>query len=219
MNFKEYINEYDYGVLDESGAGIKRVMSKLEENKDFIMITAFRQKYGAKENKKRNNQLIKDIRSALGEKAGAYKMVGHWKECSEPLKDGETIKDCKGKIENALEETWLIMKPDSVPSDKFDKTAQKMARKYDQDAYVIRQDGEVYLKGKDGSKWADLGKANEKSLKKGFAAVADIQGYSELKKDRVHGRVNNIVFESFGIMVPKDTNSSKMLFKYAGFLY
>jgi hypothetical protein len=225
-NFKTYLNEatgdtLSFGRIDESGAGIKRVMSTLDSGVDFAMITASRGSNSPKVNRANNNKLIKEIRKELHQKVGAYKLIGHWKECSEPLKDGEKIKDCKGKIINALEETWLIIKPDDVSSEDFEKAIRNAAKKYQQDAYVIRREGKLELKGKDGTVWADLGKANKDSLSKGFEKVLGVQGYSELAKDRKHGRVNNIVFEDFniGVVVPDDTNSSKQLFNAANFLY
>ncbi len=222
--FKEVFKNYDleYGVLDESG--INRVLRKIKEE-DFLMITAFRGTYSLKENQKRNNNLIKDIRSTHNQKLGAYKMVGHWKECTEPLDDNQTLKDCagqNGKIKNVLEETWLIVRPDEITKEDFNRTAMKLAKKYQQDAYVIKED-EIFLRGKDGSTWANLGGVTDNSLKIGFAGIADIQGYSELKKDRTHGRTNNIVFEGFeGLelfaVVPDCTNSSRMIFKYGNIM-
>ena len=224
-SLNEVVKEYEqdfYGTLDESGAGIKRVLKQIE-NHNFLLISAFRQSYSRKENIQRNNQLIKDIRSELGtEKSGGYKIVGHWKECSEPLKDNETIKDCKGKIVNALEESWLV--PSDEPVEKLIEIGKKLAQKYDQDGFIVGDDKGVYLYGKDGSLWETWGKASEKSLKQGFAAIAGLQGYTELKKDRAHGRVNNIVFEGFEpfniyLSVPKDNNISKQIFEKSGILW
>jgi hypothetical protein len=228
-SFKNYLNEskkyeLSFGRIDESGAGINRVISTLDSGVDFAMITASRGSNSNKENRANNNKLIKEIRSDLHQKVGAYKLIGHLKECSEPLKDNETIKDCKGNITNALEETWLVIKPNDVSSEDFEKAIQNAAKKYNQDAYVIRREGKLELKGKDGSSWGNLGKANKDSLSKGFEKVLGVQGYSELAKDRKHGRVNNIVFESYesfdiSIAIPDDTNSSHQLFNTANILY
>lgn len=219
---KDTLQDYlinQYGTLDESGAGLSRVLQKLESNEGFIFITAFRGSESTKNNIKKNNDLIKSLRSEIGTKVGAYKIVGHWKECSEPLKDNEDISKCKGTITNALEETWLIIKPESVSSDDFDKVAQKIAKKYNQDAYVIRKNGKLTLNGKDGSVWEDLGKANKESLSSGFSKISNIQGYSELKKLRNKGRTQNIVFEGISLVIPKDNNMSKMLFDKANILF
>ena len=216
--FKEYFYE-TIGKINE--AGISRVVKTLEDGKDFAIITAFRGNKTIKQNIQNNNKLIKELRSDLGQEVGAYKIVGHWKECSVPLEDGETIKDCKGKIENALEESWLVKKPDSISSDRFENAIKKVAKKYDQDGYVIRKNGKLTLNGKDGEVWDDLGKANKDSISNGFKRLLDVQGYSELKKDRVHGKTRSIIFEEFEItsIEPKDSNISKEIFRKGNFLY
>jgi len=216
--FEEYLIE-QYGQIDESGAGLSRVLNKLNSESDFLFITAFRNTNTTKKNIQDNNALIKSIRDEIKEKIGAYKIVGHWKECSKPLEDKLTIKDCKGKIINALEETWLIIKPSNISSDDFDELAQKMSKKYDQDAYIIRKNEKLTLNGKDGTVWEDLGKTSYDSLSSGFQKIIDKQGYSELKKLRRKGRVQNIVFEGLYSIIPKDNNMSKMLFKKANILY
>ena len=196
------LKEEFIGQLDESGAGLNRVLSVLEDqSKDFLFITASRGDKTSKENRKGNNQLIKALRKKLGKEIGAYKIIGHWKECSVPLEDGETIKDCKGAVKNALEETWLIVKTDDITSETFDNVAQEIAKKYYQDAYVIRTKGKLTLNGKDGTVWGDLGKASKSSLSTGFEKIA------------------NIVFEDIYLTIPKDNISSKKLFSSANILY
>jgi len=228
MGFKTYITEtksiidiYEHeniGTLNEGG--LSRVLSKVnDQNLDFLFITASRGSNTPKQNRSLNNKLIKDIRSKYGKEIGAYKVVGHWKECSQELKDGQTIKDCEGTIENALEETWLITKPDNMTSEQFDKMAQDIAKKYNQDAYVIRSKGKLELRGKDGETWANLGKASNDSLSSGFEKIANVQGYSELADLRKKGRSANIIFENLYVVEPKDNNRSKQLFQEAGISY
>ncbi len=219
MNFRELLMDNDYGKIDESGAGITRVLQKLEEDNDFLVITAFRGNKSFKENQKANNDLIKSIRSDLGKKSGAYKLVGHWKECSIPLKDKEKISACKGTIKDTLEESWLIIRPSDIDPKLFFNTAKDISKKYNQDAFVIRIDGKLTLNGKDGTEWEDLGKADKKSLSNGFSRILDVQGYSELKKNRGKGRSLNIIFEDINIKIPNDSNSSRQLFNSANILY
>jgi hypothetical protein len=223
MKFKSLIDslyESDFiGCLDESGASLSRVLSVLDSGVDFVFITASRASNSKKENTTKNNDLLKFIRSEVGQKIGAYKIIGHWKECSDELKDGETIADCKGSVQNSLEETWLITKPDTLSSDEFNEIAQKVARKYEQDAYVIRLNGKLTLNGKDGSEWADLGDASKSSLSSGFEKIVNVQGYSELSKLRKKGRSAIIVFEGIYGVVPKDSISSKLLFQESNILY
>lgn len=220
-NLIKIIESEFYGTPDinEAGAGLSRVLKVLDDNIDFLFITASRGSKSRKENKANNNKLIKDIRAEVGKKIGAYKIVGHWKECSTELKDGQTLKDCNGTIENALEETWLITRPDDVSPEEFNSLAQKISKKYEQDAYVIRINGKLTLNGKDGSEWADLGKANKDSLSTGFDKIVNVQGYSELAKLRKKGRSANIVFENLYVMKPKDNIASKLLFVESNILF
>jgi hypothetical protein len=219
---QKFIIKYEkdfIGTLDESGAGLSRVLSKLDSNEDFLFITAARAENSKEENLKNNNLLIQYIREKLGLKIGAYKIIGHWKECSEPLEDNQTISDCNGTIKNSLEETWLIIRPKEVDSKAFSDIAIEVAKKYKQDAYVIRLDNKLTLNGKDGSVWSDLGKASKDSLSVGFNKIVNVQGYSELKKLRSKGRSANIVFESLYLAVPKKQIASKRLFSEALILY
>lgn len=218
-SLKEQYELDSIGTIDESGAGLSRVLSKLEDGKDFMFITASRGSFSKKENQSNNNDLIKFYRDITKSENGAYKIVGHWKECSDELKDGETISDCKGDITNTLEETWLIIKPDDIDSKTFNYIAIKIARKYNQDAYVIRLDNKLTLNGKDGEEWADLGKADKDSLSTGFNKIVNVQGYSEIKKLRAKGRTINIVFENLYVVIPKNNNSSKQLFSKANILF
>jgi hypothetical protein len=227
MKFKEFFNktikeqyENDYtGTLDESGAGLSRVLSKLDDGSDFLFITAARGGNSKKVNASNNNDLLRFFREETKSNAGAYKIVGHWKECSQELKDDEKISDCKGSITNALEETWLIIRPDNISPEEFNNIAIKISRKYNQDAYVIRLNNKLTLNGKDGTVWSDLGKANKDSLSTGFNKIVNVQGYSELAKLRSKGRIANIVFEGLFSVVPKNTNSSKLLFDKVNILF
>lgn len=212
--FEEY-EQIGFGSIDESGAGLSRVLKRMEDGNKFIMITASRNKYSKKENHRRNNELLRAYRDEFGKKVGAYKLIGHWKECSSPLKDNEKIGDCKGKIVNSLEETWMINVEDLKVMEKF---SQKMAEKYNQDAYIVLNGKDIKLKGKDGSVWETWKKPGYDSLSSGFAKIVDLQGYSELGKNRKHGNKQNIVFENLQIVIPKDNNASKMLFEKMGIL-
>lgn len=219
LEIKEQYDDGYVGTIDESGAGMSRVIKMLDDGGDFIMITASRGDKSRKENQKNNNDLIRYIRQELGMKTGAYKLVGHWKECSEVLGDGETIADCGGDIVDTLEESWLIIKPNNVSSDDFLDMANKAAKKYHQDAYVIRKEGKLTLNSKNGDVWGDLGRAGRESLSTGFRKIMGLQGYTELKKTRDSGRIQNIVFEGVYLSVPKNSNFSRMMFKEMNILY
>jgi len=229
MTFKDFYEEYQYneiGQIDESGAGIRRVVSRLKDAEAFAMISASRGIYSRKENRKRNNELIRELRTIfdLPKGFGAYKLVGHWKECRNEtdLKEVFSPEDCPGEVVDEIEDSWLIIKPPQIGIFEFEKVIQKTAQKYNQDAYVWGENGKVFVKSKHGELWESLGKVSDKVLTKGFESVVNVQGYTQLKKDRAHGRVQNIVFkESFEIhlVVPKDNIASKRAFTSLGISY
>jgi len=237
--FKRYlINDSDdeERKILESGASIKRVMSKLKDiTVDFGMITSFRKyddknnKVSLKVNQANNNKLLRTLRSKLGDNKGygAYRLIGHWKECSIDLPDGTNISKCVsfgGKVESVLEESWLIL--NQPKSDNFFNVLQSMAKQFNQDAFISRVNGDFGLFGKDGNKWESYGNLTDKSISKGFKDIIGLQGYSELKKKRSHGDIQNIIFSSIseniefdGISVPNDHNASYMLYKYMNLLW
>jgi hypothetical protein len=78
MKLKNYLNEIS--VLDEipnnnmlSEAGFSRVLSKMR-NRDFAVISAFRNKYTKKQNIQRNKEL-RSVFSSM--KMGVYPLIGH----------------------------------------------------------------------------------------------------------------------------------------------
>lgn len=148
-------------------------------------------------------------------------MIGHWKECSKTLDKDQNISDCEkigGKLDDALELTWAFPKPDDVDSKDFFKIAIHLAKKYEQDVFIAKIDGDLGLFGKDGSRWEKWGNVSEKSISRGFSRIASIQGFSQTKKDRDKGLVRNIIFESINVSIPEDNNSSKQLFESIGIL-
>lgn len=225
--FKSFLNDtystdkdVEERTLLEAGASLSRIMSKLTDDVDFVIITAFRKNYPYKTNQQRNNNLLREFRSMLGDNKayGAYRLVGHWKECSVVLPDGVSIDQCVvygGEINNALEEVWLVLNDKN--NDKFFDTALKMAKKYDQDAIIAHINDDFGLFGKDGSKWESFGKVSKSSLSYGFKKIVELQGYTEVAKMRKKGRLANIVFE--GISIPNPTNSSNMLFNAINILW
>jgi len=223
MKFIDYYlndKEVEERTLLEAGASLSRIMKQLTSDKDFVMITAFRKEHPYKVNQKRNNSLLREFRSQLGTQKdfGAYRLIGHWKECSVVLPDGVTIDKCLeygGTITNTIEEVWMILNDSNNPN--FFDAAIKMVKKYDQDAIVARVNGNFGLFGKDGMKWESFGQVTKNTLSYGFNRIVGIQGYTEVAKMRKRGRITNIVFE--GITIPNPTNSSHMLYKSMNILW
>lgn len=212
---KEFI-----GTLDETGASMKRVASVLESKSDFLFITESRAELSRKKNSQNNDCIVKFFRDEFKLQLGAYKLIGHWRECSELLKDNETIKDCKGKTIDVFEEAWLIVKPDDKDSDLFAEAALKTSIKYDQEAYIVRTNNKTTLNnGKNGEILEEFKNIGIDSLSSGFEKILDNQGYSELARYRTHGRIEPIIFENFYVAKPKNVNMSKMLFGYGKILF
>lgn len=217
-----YIPSNEQNIL-ESGASLNRIMSTLsKKNLDFGIITSFRKSDEISLDKKqeKNDQLLKYIRSMLGDQKayGTYRMIGHWKECSVPLQDGDTIKQCVlrgGVIQDTVEESWLIIN-DKYNPDFFD-ALRKSAREYNQDAFIARINGKFGLFGKDGSIWDEWPDFNKNTITVAWERLLNKQGYSELKNKRVHGKIHHFIFE--GIMTPNPTNSSYMLFEAKNILW
>ena len=225
-----YLGEEYYGTLLESGASMSRVLKKLDEGHDFVVITAFRNtdkkgnKLSIKDNRGANKALLGEFRTlAKNKKSGAYKLVGHWKECSVELPDGESISSCSlhgGTIIDAIEESWLILRHPETDRDDFKNAATTLAKKYNQDGYVARL-GEVFaVFGKNGEvDFPFATKPTKKSMTTALSRVAELQGYSELSKWNKSGRTGAIIFEDWRIAVPHLTNSEFASFHYNNLLW
>jgi hypothetical protein len=213
-SFIKKFEEDEIGTIVE--ATFNRVVNAIKNN-TFAMITASRGNYSKSENRKRNKQLLQDLREMLNTKSvGAYPLVGHWKECSVSLPEGAKISDCEklgGKLKDSLEQSWLINKPEGVSEDEFFDACVKLAKKYEQDGFVFKGEKHkfgVYTKNGD-LDFAFNKEPDDESITLGFEKIIDLQGFSQYKKDRDKGLVRNIVFETYFVL-PKDNISSKRAF-------
>ena len=225
----EFYKESEIGMLSE--AQLSRILSKIDSGVDFAIISGCRYMNSKAENAKRNNQLLKDLRNMYGSKKfGAYKLVGHWKECSEEISDEES-KDLKfdeyrklciskgGHLIDALESSWFITIPEGAYNKTFD-ILLKLAKKYEQNAFIARNNGKISVYSKTGEKQQDFQKSNNAKdiLSNGFMRILGQQGYNEFKKDRDRCKCRHLVFEMYGV-VPDLSNSSHMLFTIMGINY
>jgi predicted nucleic-acid-binding Zn-ribbon protein len=212
--FIKQFEENEVGTIVE--ATFKRVVSAIQNN-TFAMITASRGNYTKSENKKRNKQLLQDLREILGTKTvGAYPLVGHWKECSVELPEDSKISDCEklgGKLKDSLEQSWLVNKPEKVSEEDFFNACMKVAKKYEQDGFVFKGESHKFaVYTKDGKvDFAFSKNPDDESITLGFEKIIDLQGFSQYKKDRDNGLVRNIVFETYFVL-PKSNISSKRAF-------
>lgn len=239
MKFQDYIaslyesdKEIEFRRLDE--AGLSRVMKTLKGDIEFGIISAFR-KFDSngnpillKENQKRNNNLLKDLRQILGDtKAfGSFRLIGHWKECSVVLPKGSKLSDCEklgGKLTNALEETWCVINDKKDPH--FFEALSQVAKKYDQDGFLYRGNNKFGFFSKYGEQWDDFKEVNDETIKRGLEAVMNIQGYSENRNTRQRGRLENIVFTSTNesldiyLSIPDGNIASYQLYSTMGILW
>ena len=221
---KEILEEIGFGKISEATFERIKKMIQNSEN-DFVIITASRGDYTRKENQKRNTELLQELRKKLNRKdIGAYRLVGHWKECSKELPQGSNISDCSkigGKIIDSLEDSWFINIPQDIDKKEFEKVIQDLAKKYSQDAYIIRINGKTELKGKDGSSWEIFKNVSgnpDNFVTIGFKSLLRRQGFTQFKKDRDSGKIRSIIFEVFSVG-PKNNNMSKMLFSKMGIRY
>ena len=134
QSFKEHSN---YDIMQEndswmiSEAGLSRVLSRVDKAEDLVIITAYRSNMSKKENINRNRALRGELNKR---KMGAYQLVGHWRECQNPKIE---YSDCpKDQLVDAVERSFLVIKPDDMTSKDFLGFLVRMAKKYDQDGIV-----------------------------------------------------------------------------------
>jgi len=191
-----------YGTISEYGH--KFIENAI--NKDFFIISASRGENSKEENQKRNNELLRDLRKKFNRKTiGAYSLIGHWKDYDLDTED--------------YIEFWFINVPDDLDFDELENAIQELAKLYEQDAYV-RRNKTINLKSKNGDIWQTFKNPSnvDDFVKQGFEKILSLQGFTQFKHDRDHGKVRNIVFEWYNLK-PKENIGSKRLFNEIGISY
>jgi hypothetical protein len=195
-----------FGVISESG--LSRLWQKAQDT-DFCIITAYRRKDGdGKDRTKEDNVLAnRELRGALnGKKLGAYPLVGHWQECELP--DTPYDKCPIDKRKDTIERSYFVPRFKDFEPKLFVDLCFDLAKKYDQDAIVLKVD-DFNLFGVYDSKTKDELVKFSKNIQ--FGKVQ--QAYSQyVKKMNV-----NFVFE--GIETPTGTVDVRRAFRAAGFLW
>jgi hypothetical protein len=147
--------------LSEAGGGMARLLRNMSS--PFIVITAFRGEYNLEENRKRNGQLMSEIRKHnLGGKA----VIGGFTEN-------------KGKVneKDVKEESFFIVwteKCDLTP-EQFRIYGIKLMKRYNQDAILYSDGGTVYSI-EVGGKVEALGKSTTTDLSNIGAYWSKIKG-------------------------------------------
>ena len=201
-SFKEHSN---YDIMQEndswmiSEAGLSRVLSRVDKAEDLVIITAYRSNLSKKENINRNRALRGELNKR---KMGAYQLVGHWQECQNPNIE---YSDCpKDQLVDAVERSFLVIKPDDMTSKDFLGFLVRMAKKYDQDGIVYKHDNEYTIVNKRGATEFKIG------TNVGVGKLG--QAYSQYVKKL------DVPFIFEGIDVPV-TNTGKAIFKSNGILW
>lgn len=122
------------GTINE--AGLARVAS--HATKPFAIITAFRSDHTPAQNRKRNQELLRSL-SAL--RAGPLALVGHWAEAPDGM-DYATAKQ-RGLTHDVTEDSYFVPRPRGTDQAQFEETILGLARRYQQDAVVMRNDDGV----------------------------------------------------------------------------
>lgn len=181
-----------------SEAGLARMLSRIENDQEFSILTAYRGNYDKNKNIARN----RDLRGELNKKKmGAYQLVGHWQECEDP---GISYQNCpKDKLHDVVERSYLVVKPKEMSSEDFRNFIVEMLKKFEQDGAVYKSGNDINILEKTGSMF---------KIGSGMALGKIAQGYSQ------HVNKTNVPFTFEGVEVPA-TNMGRRLFQEAGLYY
>ena len=194
---KIFKNCANNNIISESS--LNRLL-ELSQNKEWGIITAYRNVFTKDENIRRNRILRGELNKLH---MGVHQLIGHWRECQ---MSGIEYKDCpEDQLVDSIERSYFVPKPDNVDSEYFkNKLIELMTiNGHTQDA-IIYSDGEyIYVLGNSGIVYD---KFKEISLNK----IA--QGYSQ------HIKKQNTPFVFEGLEIPA-SNSGKMVMKYENIKY
>jgi len=207
-NRDEYITGLDFCFDVISEGSLSRLWQKAQDT-DFCIITAYRRKdRDGKDRTKEDNVLAnRELRAALNsKKLGGYPLVGHWQECELP--DTPYDKCPIDKKKDTIERSYFVPRFKDFDPKLFVDLCFDLAKKYDQDAIVMKVD-DFNLFGVYDSKTKDELVKFSKNIQ--FGKVQ--QAYSQyVKKMNV-----NFVFE--GMEIPTCLNFGKLAFRNNGFLW
>ena len=183
------------------------------KNKDFAIITAYRGDPNAKTKEEKrlvkarnvhNNQELRQILNS--KKLGSYALVGTWQECED---DTIPYDQCpKDKLKVQVERSYFIPRHYTFSPNEFKTLLFNLAKKYNQDAIVLKINA-LNLNGVYDSK-------TEKELVKFEKTIALnklSQAYSRFIKKL------NVPFVFEGVETPHCLNIGKKAFRDDGFLW
>lgn len=170
MKLENLIESYDEpeprleeGILYEGG--LARVWQHTK--RPFSIITAFRNNFSLKQNRRRNSELEKFLKP-IG--AGAIKLTGHWEEAP----DGMSWEEAKrlGLTEDVTEDSYFVPMPKDMEFEEFRDFNLKLVKKYNQDAAIIGDGKTVGLLWKDGS-FTNLGTPTWDKFGQSYSTIRD----------------------------------------------
>lgn len=199
-NVKEYVNCKNFNIIVEGS--FNRLLEHLK-NKDFAIITAYRNGFSKQDNILRNRKL----RSIFNEnKMGVHQLVGHWLEAPE----GKDYRTCdKSELTDVIERSYLVSKPDDMSFGEFKEFIFECMTidGVTQDCCVIHEKNGVYYQLTNNNELVEIGKNIT------FDKIA--QAYSEYK---VNKKSKNKTFIFEGVESP-GSNSGRWMFREHNLLY
>jgi len=182
-----------------SEAGLSRVLSKIQSDEDFAILSANRAIYTKNQNISRN----RNLRSELNRKRmGPYQLVGHWRECQNPQIKYENCPE--NLLYDVIERSYLVVKPKDMDREEFRDFIVSMLVKFEQDGAVYRVEDDVSILTKEGTIFKKIGS--------GLSVGKIAQGYSQ------HVKKLNVPFTFEGVEIPS-TNIGRRMFSEAGLSY
>lgn len=126
------LDNVDYtNVGNISEASLSRVLSFVQD-KEFVIITTYRNDKTKSENKLSNKQLLNDLNS---KKMGPYNIIGHFVENSNI---------------DVIEDAFLIVKPDEINSQDFKEYFIRKCNQYNQECVLYSTGGIIFYLMPDG---------------------------------------------------------------------
>lgn len=194
---KIFANCSNNNIISESS--LNRLLD-LSKNKEWAIITAYRNSFSKEQNIKRNRILRGYLNN---KKMGVHQLIGHWRECQ--LQDVPYDKCPEDQLVDSIERSYFVAKPDNMDSNKFKNYMLELMdiNGHKQDSIMYSDGDFVYVLGPNGEiyeKFTDL------TLNK------IEQAYSQ------HVKKQNTPFVFEGLEIP-GSNSGKRVMKYENIKY
>jgi hypothetical protein len=149
--------ELDVHLCRTATACLSRVLANIRQDQDFLIVTSSTPDCSASQNMTRFGQLRTDLGNLLSTgKIGGYWLIAHWRVSDPATNSVEVSPSCEPvncQMIDALEHSWLLIKPFGISTALWKSSASAIASLYDQDIFLIRQAGLTQLCEKNGDVW------------------------------------------------------------------